>query len=173
MAENNKHSGKLYTRDLVRYDFDHPIRLVAFRTGGLDTLFYAVMLSICLSAMLLILSVRDGKIHFEFTLGRTLIAFPFSVFAVIFYQLLRELRKYPPLLIKQNEWTIEELCELTGKNRRETEQIITRVLEACFTVSEECILSGTPVQATDAAEGDGEPSPEEPQPGKSFSKYDD
>lgn len=171
MAENNKRSGKLYTKELVRYDFDHPIRLVSFRTGGLDTLFYAVMLSICLSAILLILSIRGGKVHFEFTLGRTLISFPFSVFAVIFYQLLRELRKYPPLLLKQNVWTIDELMELTGKDRRETEQIITRVLEACFTVSPECILNGEHAAADTADMSD--PPAEEPPAAKSFSKYDD
>ena len=169
--EKEKGSGKLYTRELIKYDFDHPIRLVAFRTGGLDSLFYAVMLSICLSAMLLILSLRGGKLHFEFTLGRTLLSFPFSIFAVIFYQLLRELRVYPPKLLKQNVWTIEELMELTHKDRKETEQIITRVLEACFTVSAECILSGDP--AFPDRSGVTDTPAEEPSQEENFSKFDD
>ena len=172
MAEDKeKRSGKLYTKELIRYDFDHPIRLVAFRTGGLDSLFYAVMLSICVSAMLLILSLRGGKLHFEFTLGRTLLSFPFSIFAVIFYQLLRELRVYPPKLLKQNIWTIDELMALTKKDRKETEQIITRVLEACFTVSAECIISGDP--AFPEKNGAAEAPAEEPSHEESFSKFDD
>ena len=172
MAEDRqKRTGKLYTRELVRYDFDQPIRLVAFRTGGLDSLFYAVMLSIFVSAALLILSVRNGKLHLEFTLGRTLLAFPFVLIAVIFYQLLRELRTYPPKLLKQNVWTIEELMALTGKDRRETEQIITRVLEACFTVDANCILSGDPA-FPDKTAGE-EPAAEGPSQEDGFSKYDD
>ena len=169
--EKEKVSGKHYKIELIKYDFDHPIRLVAFRHGGLDSLFYAVMLSICLSAMLLILSLRGGKLHFEFTLGRTLLSFPFSIFAVIFYQLLRELRVYPPKLLKQNVWTIEELMELTHKDRKETEQIITRVLEACFTVSAECILSGDP--AFPDRSGVTDTPAEEPSQEENFSKFDD
>ena len=158
-------------KELVRYDFDHPIRLVAFRTGGLDTLFYSVMLSACLTIILLILSLRDGKLHLEFTLGRTLLSFPFAVLAVIFFQLLRELRVYPPKLLKQNVWTIDELTALTGKNRKDTEQIITRVLEACFTVSPECILNGRETSAPqDGTEGSSE---EETADESGFSKYDD
>jgi hypothetical protein len=90
---------------------------------------------------------------------------------VIFYQLLRELRVYPPKLLKQNIWTIDELMALTKKDRKETEQIITRVLEACFTVSAECILSGDP--AFPEKNGASEASAEEPSYEESFSKFDD
>ena len=166
-------TGKHFTKELVRYDFDHPIRLVAFRTGGLDTLFYAVMLSTCVTVILLILSLRDGKLHLEFTLGRTLLSFPFAVLAVIFFQLLRELRVYPPKLLKQNVWTIEELTVLTGKSRKDTEQIITRVLEACFTVSAECILNGSDAETAPLQAGSDKPSEEEPVHEDGFSKYDD
>ena len=171
MAEKSgKTTSRRGARELVRYDFDNPIRLVAFRTGGLDTLFYSVLLSTFVTIILLILSLRDGKLHLEFTLGRTLLSFPFAVFAVIFFQLLRELRVYPPKLLKQNVWTIEELMELTGKGRRETEQIITRVLEACFTVSAECILTGdTATSQQDGSEDADDDAVSE----NSFSKFDD
>lgn len=169
--EREKRTGKLFTRELVRYDFDHPIRLTEFHTGGLDSLFYAVALSLCLTGMILILGLHGKKLYLEFTLGRTLLSFPLAVFAILFYQLLRELRTYPMKLIKQNVWTIDELMALTGKSRQETEQIITRVLEACFTVSADCILSGDP--GLPDKNGGGIPPAEEPSAEESFSKFDD
>ena len=170
MAEEKRRE-KLYTRELVRYDFDHPIRLIEFHTGGLDSLFYAVALSLCLTGMILILGLHGNKLYLEFTLGRTLLSFPLAVIAVVLYQLLRELRTYPTKLLKQNVWTIEELMAITGKNRQETEQIITRVLEACFKVDAECILSGDP-GLPDKDTG-GEAPPAEEQSHDSFSKFDD
>lgn len=133
---------------LVEYDFSRPIRITAMRSGGLDTLFYSFLLSLCLTAMILLLSLRGGKMHFEFTFWRTLLCLPFSVVAVILYQMLNEIRRYPPKLVKQNVWTIDELMALTGKDRQETERIITRVLEACFVVDASCIVGSEPDTAS-------------------------
>jgi len=168
--------------ELVRYDFSKPIRITAMRSGGLDTLFYAFLLSLCLTAMILILSLRDGKMHFEFTLWRTLICLPISMVAVVIFQLLRELKTYPPKLSKQAVWTIEELMALTGKGREETERIITRMLESCFVVDASCILEGEqPLAApsADAASDTEDPSvpsdaseSEESAHERGFSKFD-
>ena len=50
--------------------------------------------------------------------------------------------------MKQNVWTIDELMALTGKDRQETERIITRVLEACFVVDASCIVGSEPDTAS-------------------------
>ncbi len=159
-------------RGLVQYDFSKPIRITAMRSGGLDTLFYAFSLSLCLTAMILILSLREGKFRFEFTFWRTLICLPIAMVAIVLFQLLRELRKYPPKLSKQSVWTMEELMALTGKDRKETERIITRILEACFTVDERCILKeGASAAADGAATAEPvEPAAEEKRDG--FSRFD-
>jgi len=171
LMDTNKKESTNSAAQLRQYDFSRPIRLTAMRSGGLDTLFYSFMLSICLTAMILILSLRGGKLHIEFTFWRTLACLPFSVIAVIFWQLLSELRKYPPRLAKQNVWTIDELMALTGKDRDETERIITRILESCFEVDPSCILGSEenirePEAPQTAAE---EPAAEEKD---SFSRYD-
>ena len=159
--------------ELVRYDFDHPIRLVAMRTGGLDTIIYAFLLSTCVTIIILLLSLRNGKLHMEFTFWRTLLCVPFSVIAVILFQLLRELRVYPLKLIKQNVWTIDELMELTGKDRQETERIITRVLEACFTVDSRNIIGYSGDPSGPLEEGEEQPVPDaENEAPAVFSKYD-
>ena len=129
-------------------------------------------LALCLTAMILILSLREGKFHFEFTFWRTLICLPIAMVAIVLFQLLRELRKYPPKLSKQSVWTMEELMALTGKDRKETERIITRILEACFTVDERCILKeGASAVADGAAPAEPvEPAAEEKRDG--FSRFD-
>ena len=42
--------------------------------------------------------------------------------------------------MKKHTWTIKELMELTGKDQKETENIISHVLESCFIVDEKKIL---------------------------------
>ncbi len=181
MAENNEKGNR--AGRLVEYDFSRPIRIVAMRSGGLDTLFYSFLLSLCVTAMILLLSLRNGKLHFEFTFWRTLLCLPFSVIAVILYQMLNEIRRYPPKLVKQNVWTIDELMALTGKDRQETERIITRVLEACFVVDASCIVGSETARSyahTESESDDtgsdsdaGSPSDaEDATESMNFSKYD-
>lgn len=55
--------------------------------------------------------------------------------------LLKELRFYTKALLKKSTWTLEELMELTQKDRQETERIITRVLESSFVVEKSCLKS--------------------------------
>ena len=121
------------------YDFDKPIRIVRYRGGASDIVFYSLMLALVTATMFLILFWRNGKIVFEFTFWRTLIAFPFSLLFVIFLELLKELKKYTTKLMKKSTWTIEELMEMTKKNRKQTEQTISHVLETSFTVDPSCI----------------------------------
>jgi hypothetical protein len=123
------------------YDFDHPIRITRYRPAGLDIVFYTVALGIVGIAMILLLFWRNGKLVYEFTLGRTLLSFPLAMIAVVLFGLLRELRTYTAKLLKKSVWTIEELMEMTGKGRKETEQIISHVLESCFTVDLNCLLN--------------------------------
>ena len=121
------------------YDFDKPIRITRFRSGGLDILFYSALLGILTTLIMFILFWRDGHFVLEFTLGRTLISFPLVMIALILIQMLREIRTFTKALLKKSTWSIEELMELTGKDRKETERIISRVLEVSFVVEMSCI----------------------------------
>ncbi len=126
-------------RVLPIYDFDKPIRITRFRLGSLDIMFYSVLLGIVTVIMMFILFWREGHFVFSFTLGRTIISFPLAMIAVILIQMLREIRTYTTKLLKKSTWTIEELMEMTGKDRKETERIISRVLEVSFVVEMSCI----------------------------------
>ena len=121
------------------YDFDKPIRITRFRSGGLDILFYSALLGIITTMIMFILFWRNGHFVLEFTLGRTLISFPLVMIALILIQMLREIRTFTKALLKKSTWTIEEFMELTGKDRKETERIISRVLEVSFVVEMSCI----------------------------------
>ncbi len=121
------------------YNFDEPIKIVRYRGGATDIVFYSLMLAIVTGAIFLILFWQNGKIVFQFTLLRVLIAFPLTLLFVIFSELLRELRKYTRKLMQKSTWTIEELMEMTGQNRKRTEQSISHVLETGFTVDPRCI----------------------------------
>ena len=123
------------------YDFEHPIRILQYRGGGKDIFFYSVLLSLLTLAALLILFWREGKLVYVFTLGRTLLAFPLVMLIVIVAGMLREIRTYTSKLAARSEWTIEELMAMTGKDREQTEHIISRVLEVGFTVDRDCILN--------------------------------
>ena len=102
-------------------------------------MFYSVLLSIITVIMMFILFWRDGHFVLEFTLGRTLISLPLAMIAIILIQMLREIRTYTKELLKKSTWTIEELMQMTGKDRKETERIISRVLEVSFVVEMSCI----------------------------------
>lgn len=121
-------------RELVEYDFTKPIKLLEYRRPGFDIMFYSALLAILVAIVLALICVHDGKIQVRFDLVRVIISLPLVVLALVFKQLLDELRIYPKKLMKKNIWTIEEMMALTKKDRKETENIMTHVLESCFVV---------------------------------------
>ena len=124
---------------LTRYDFDGGIRLLGRKTGGLDTMFYAALCSGLMLAVFFVLTRKGGVFGFYFDLWRVLLSILLILPVTWLIQLLRELRDYPAELSRKASWTIEELMALTGQGRRETERVITRVLESCFIVDPTCI----------------------------------
>ena len=68
-----------------------------------------------------------------------MISIPLILLALLMQSLLRELRIYTKKLLKKSTWSIEELMSLTGKDRAQTERMITRVLESSFVVDERCL----------------------------------
>ena len=123
----------------ARYRFDAPIRITAYKPGGLDILFYSSALGILAAGLIFLLFYRGGRFVFEFTLGRTLLSIPLLVICSFLFSMLRELWIYPRKLFKKSVWTIEELMKLTGKNQKDTENIMTRVLESSFIVEPSCM----------------------------------
>ena len=120
------------------YDFDKPIRIVGMKSGGLDIMFYAGVFAVIVGAVFFVLCLKDGQFGFYFDLWRVLVSIPLIVLAPVPLQLLRERRDLPPALAKKAVWSREELMRLTGKDARQTERIITRVLESAFLVDPAC-----------------------------------
>ncbi|MBQ9195756.1 MAG: hypothetical protein IJ157_00830 [Clostridia bacterium] len=120
------------------YDFNRPIRIDRVKANGLDIIFYTLMLSVLCAAILLIMCMKDGKFGVYFDLWRVLVCIPLIILATLPAQLLRELRAYVPKLAKKATWNIDEMIKLTGKDRRQTERIMTRVLESAFIVDPTC-----------------------------------
>ena len=118
------------------YDFSKPVRITEYKKGqnGLSILFYSFLQGLTVLIILLILFAHKGGFQFELTIPRVLLSIPFILLFLLFKQLLDEIRKYTPLLLKQPVWSLKELCELTQKSEEETEKIITRVLESAFEV---------------------------------------
>ncbi|MDO4548095.1 MAG: hypothetical protein Q4D04_08360 [Clostridia bacterium] len=123
---------------LTEYCFDKPIRIVAYRSAGLDIMFYSALLGLCVALIVYLLCFHEGVFVIKLTIGRTLGSIPLIMLAMLFASLLKELRIYTRKLLKKNVWSIEELMRMTGKDRKETERIITRVLESSFIVDEAC-----------------------------------
>ncbi|MBO7675971.1 MAG: hypothetical protein J6S49_00420, partial [Erysipelotrichaceae bacterium] len=103
-------------------------------------IFYSAIFSALVVIIIALNCIHDGKFELNFVLWRVIVSFPLVIIAYIFRQLLTELRKYPKLLMKKHTWTIKELMELTDKDQKETENIISHVLESCFIVDEKNIL---------------------------------
>ena len=120
------------------YNYDQPIRILRQKANGLDIMFYTILLSVLAAAVLLILCMKGGKFGLYFDLWRVLVSIPLIILASYPAQLLRELRTLVPKLLKKKTWTIEELTALTGKDRKETERIMDRVLESGFVVDPAC-----------------------------------
>ncbi len=120
------------------YNYDQPIRILRQKANGLDIMFYTILLSVLAAAVLLILCMKGGKFGLYFDLWRVLVSIPLIILASYPAQLLRELRTLVPKLLKKKTWTIGELTALTGKDRKETERIMDRVLESGFVVDPAC-----------------------------------
>lgn len=123
----------------TRYDFSKPIKWLYYKSPRFDIIFYSSILTVLVVAILYLICVHNGKFVINFVLWRTLIAIPLTMLAIVFKQLLDELKKYPKLLMTKHIWTIEEMMEMTHKDRKETENIMSHVLESCFVVDEKCI----------------------------------
>ena len=116
------------------YNFDKEIVLTEFHQPRFDIAFYAFLFTLLVSAVFFLLFIHDGRFKIDFVLWRVLIAMPLTIMAYWLREMLEELRIYPQKLLKKNKWTIEEMMELCGKDRSETEKIMARVLDACFKV---------------------------------------
>ena len=126
-------------KKLPKYDFDKPVKLLEYRAPRFDIIFYSFLLSLITLAVVWLLFIHDGKFAINFVLWRVLAAMPLVIIAYWLRELLNELRVYPPKLMKKHIWTIKELMELTGKDRRQTEAIMSHVFEACFSVDKKNI----------------------------------
>lgn len=122
-----------------KYDYDKPIKILQPRRNGFDIMFYSGILSVLVVSIFFLIFIHDGKFKIDFVLWRVIICFPMVILAYIFKQLLDELRTYPKLLNKKHIWKIEELMQMTHKNRQETENIMNHVLESAFYVDDSCI----------------------------------
>ena len=120
------------------YDFDRPIRIRSVKSNGLDIIIYMILFSALVAAVLLIMCMKDQKFGVYFDLWRVLVSIPLIIIAYFVLQPLKELRTYVPLIAKKATWTIEDMMKLTKKDRRETEHIMTRVLESAFIVDPSC-----------------------------------
>ena len=120
------------------YDFNQPIRIMRMKANGLDIMFYTMLFSVLAAVIMLILCMKKGVFGVYIELWRVLLCIPLIILATYPLQLLKELRLYVPKLAGKAEWNIDELMALTGKDRRETERIITRCLESAFVVDSSC-----------------------------------
>ena len=91
-------------------------------------------------AVIYLVFIHDGKFKIDFVLWRVLVSIPLLILSYWLRELLNELRIYPAKLMKKHIWTLKEMMELTGKDRKETERIMTHVLESCFEVDQKNIL---------------------------------
>ena len=119
------------------YDFNKEIVLTEFHQPRFDIAFYSFLFTLFVSAVLFLLFIHDGRFKIDFVLWRVLLAMPLIILAYWIREMLEELRIYPQKLLKKKVWTIEEMMELSGKDRNETEKIMSRVLDACFKVQKQ------------------------------------
>ncbi len=120
------------------FNFEQPIRIQRLRANGLDIIIYTILFSVITAAVFLILCMKQGVFGIYFDFWRVLTSIPLIILDYFILQPLKELRIYTPMLAKKAEWTIDEMMQLTKKNREETEHIMTRVLESSFVVDPSC-----------------------------------
>ena len=126
-------------KKLPHYDFDKPVKLIEYKAPRFDIAFYSFLMSLLMLAVLWLLFVHDGKFAIDFTLWRVLVSIPLVMLAYWVRELLNELRVYPPKLMKKHIWKLGELMEMTGKDRKQTEVIMSHVFESCFVVDQKNI----------------------------------
>ena len=124
---------------LPKYDFDKPVKLLQYKSPKFDIIFYSAAFSCLAFAIMYLVFIHDGKFKIDFVLWRVLVSIPLVILAYWVRELLEELRIYPAKLMKKHSWTIRELMEMTGKDRRETERIMSHVFESCFVVDQKNI----------------------------------
>ena len=125
---------------LERYDFTKPIKLVQYKSPRFDIIFYSAILSALMAIIFFLLFIHNGKFEINFVLWRVLVCIPLIMVSYVFKQLLDELRIYPKQLMKKHIWTIDELMQMTKKDRKETENIMSHVFESAFIVDKDSIL---------------------------------
>ncbi|MBQ6477838.1 MAG: hypothetical protein IJI44_00565 [Erysipelotrichaceae bacterium] len=121
------------------YDFNRPVKLLHYKAPKFDIVFYSALLSLIMLAVIGLLFIHEGKFVIDFTLWRVLVSIPLIMLAYWIRELLNELRVYPPKLLKKHIWSIKDLMELTGKDRKQTERIMTHVFESCFEIDQKNI----------------------------------
>ena len=123
-----------------KYDYNKPIKLLQYKRPWFDIMFYSFILSALMIIILGLLFYHDGQLKINFVLWRVIVCIPLVILTYWLRQLLDELRVYPSKLMKKHIWNINELMEMTGKDRKETENIMNHVLESCFIVDNKNIL---------------------------------
>ena len=119
---------------LPKYDFSKPVKLLQYKSPRFDIIFYSAVLSMLMLTVIYLIFIHDGKFKIDFVLWRVLVSIPLLMLSYWLKELLDELRIYPAKLMKKHIWTLKELMEMTGKDQKETERIMTHVLESCFIV---------------------------------------
>ena len=127
-------------RSLPKYDFSKPVKLLQYKSPKFDIIFYSALLSMLMAIVFYLVFIHDGKFRIDFVLWRVLVSIPLLMLSYWLKELLDELRIYPAKLMKKHIWTLKELMEMTGKDRKETERIMTHVLESCFIVDQKNVL---------------------------------
>lgn len=119
---------------IEKYDYSKPIKLLQYKRPWFDIMFYSFILSVLMIIILALIFYHDGQFKIDFVLWRVIVCIPLIILTYWIRQLLNELRIYPTKLMKKHIWNINELMEMTGKDRKETENIMNHVLESCFVV---------------------------------------
>ena len=102
---------------LPRYDFTKPIRIIQYKSPRFDLIFYSALFTALVTAIIALICIHDGTFEIRFVTWRVLLCIPLILLAVWMRELLNELRIYPKQLMKKHTWKIEELMEMTGKDR--------------------------------------------------------
>ncbi len=126
--------------NLPKYDFSKPIKLLQYKSPKFDIVFYSAILSLLMATVFYLVFIHNGKFKIDFVLWRVLLSIPLLMLSYWLKDLLDELRVYPPKLMKKHIWVLKELMEMTGKDQKETERIMTHVFESCFVVDQKNIL---------------------------------
>ena len=126
-------------KTIPNYDFSKPVKLSQYKSPRFDIVFYSAILSLLMIAIMYLIFIHDGKFKIDFVLWRVLVCIPLIMLAYWIKELLDELRIYPAKLMKKHIWNMKDLMELTGKDQKSTERIMSHVFESCFVVDQKNI----------------------------------